>query len=109
MELALQLAGRVPVTEASLDLRLLQVADELRQSNERQASVLLRTPGGLIDSSFLAPFVEAWMRADKRDSGALDVLGLVPDTSALAGQRDEQRADQAFAFQNGTRFSRNAV
>ena len=92
MELALQLAGRVPVTEASLDLRLLQVADELRQGNERQASVLLRTPGGLIDSSFLAPFVEAWMRADKRDSGALDVLGLVPDTSALAGQRDEQRA-----------------
>ena len=92
MEIALQLAGRVPVDQAALDLRLLQVADELRRRNEARAIQLLRTPGGIIDSSFLAPFVEAWMRADKRDSRALDVLALVPDTSALAGQRDEQRA-----------------
>ncbi|MCY7280636.1 MAG: tetratricopeptide repeat protein [Sphingomonas bacterium] len=92
MELALQLAGRVPAHQASLDLRLLQVADELRRGNEQRASMLLRTPGGIIDSSFLAPFVEAWTRAAKRDSGALEMLGLVPDTSPLAGQRDEQRA-----------------
>lgn len=92
MELALQLAGRVKPEEAGLDLRLLQVAEELRQGNEENASKLLRTPGGMIDSGFLAPFVEAWMRADKRDPRALDVLALVPDTSALAAQRDEQRA-----------------
>jgi len=92
MELALQLAGRVKPEEASLNLRLLQVADELRQGNENRASQLLRTPGGIIDSSFLAPFVEAWVRADRRDPSALDVLALVPDTSALASQRDEQRA-----------------
>ena len=92
MELALRLAQRVPAVEASLDLRLLQAAEELRQGKEGSASLLLRTPGGIIDSSFLAPFVEAWMRADKRDPRALDVLGLVPDNSALAPQRDEQRA-----------------
>ena len=92
MELALQLGGRVSPQQAGLDLRLLQVAEQLRQGNEAQASALLRTQGGVIDSSFLAPFVEAWMRADKRDTKALDILSLVPDTSALAGQRDEQRA-----------------
>ena len=92
MELALRLAQRVKPEESGLDLRLLKVADQLRQGKEQRASLLLRTPGGIIDSSFLAPFVEAWMRADKRDPGALDVLALVPATSALAPQRDEQRA-----------------
>ena len=91
MDIALQLAGRIPVDQAALDLRLLQVASELRRGNEDRAVRLLRTPGGIIDSSFLAPFIEAWMLADKRDPKALDVLALVPDTSALAGQRDEQR------------------
>lgn len=92
MDLAFQLAARLPAEQATLDLRLLQVAEQLRKGNEERASALLRTTGGLIDSSFLAPFVEAWMRADKRDPRALDVLTLVPDSSALAGQRDEQKA-----------------
>ena len=92
MDNALQLAARVPVDQATLDLRLLQVADELRRGNERRAILLLRTPGGIIDSTFLAPFVEAWMWADKGDSKALDALAQVQDTNALAGQRDEQRA-----------------
>jgi tetratricopeptide (TPR) repeat protein len=92
MDLALQLAGRVPPDKAGLDLRLLQVAEHLRESKADRASALLRTQAGVIDSSFLAPFVEAWMRAEKRDPRALDVLALVPDSSALAGQRDEQRA-----------------
>ena len=92
MEIALQLGGRVPADQAALDLRLLLVADELRRGNEARAIQLLRTPGGIIDSSFLAPFVEAWMLAGKRDPKALDVLAMVPDSSPLAGQRDEQRA-----------------
>ncbi len=92
MGLALQLGGRVSPQQAGLDLRLLQVAEHLREGDEAKASALLRTQGGVIDSSFLAPFVEAWMRADKRDPRALDVLALVPETSALAGQRDEQKA-----------------
>jgi tetratricopeptide (TPR) repeat protein len=92
MDLALQLAGRVTPAEAPLDLRLLRVADELRQGNDKEASAILRTQGGLIDSSFIAPFIEAWTRADKRDPSALEVLATVPENSALAGQRDEQRA-----------------
>ncbi len=92
MALALDLAERLPAEQASLDLRLLQVADDLRRGNNRQASTRLRTPGGLIDSSFLAPFVEAWTSAQKRNPNALDILAQVPETSALAGQRYEQRA-----------------
>jgi tetratricopeptide (TPR) repeat protein len=92
MALAIQLAGRVKPEQEALDLRLLNVAEELRRGDGKRASALLRTQRGLIDSSFLAPFVEAWMRADKRDPRALDVLALVPETSALAGQREEQKA-----------------
>ncbi len=92
MELALQLGGRVTPQQAALDLRLLQVAEELREGREERAIALLRTQGGLIDSNFLAPFVEAWARADKRNPHALDLLAVVPDSSALAGQRYEHRA-----------------
>ena len=92
MKLALQLGRNMPIAQTPLDLRLLMVADELRAGRDKQALEILRTKQGIIDSSFLAPFVEAWMRADKRDTKALDILSLVPDTSALAGQRDEQRA-----------------
>ena len=92
MELALQLAQRLPIDQSALDLRLLLVAEELRQGKEDRALELLRTRGGLIDASFLAPFVEAWARAGKRDQGAAEILRLVPDSSALAPQRDEHRA-----------------
>ncbi|MGZ9070949.1 MAG: hypothetical protein ACXW3I_16140, partial [Allosphingosinicella sp.] len=61
MALALQLAGQVPTDQASLDLRLLQAADELREGKTQAALDRLNTRGGIIDSSFLAPFVEAWM------------------------------------------------
>lgn len=92
MDLALRLAQRIPAEQTSLDLRLLMVADELRQGKGGRALALLNTRDGIIDSSFLAPFVEAWTRADKRDSNALDALAQVPDSSALAAQRDEHRA-----------------
>ena len=92
MELALDLANRVAPERAALDLRLLQVAEELRKGRGDRAGALLRTTGGLIDSSFLAPFVEAWTRAEKRDPRALQIIAGVSDSSPLAGQRDEQKA-----------------
>lgn len=92
MALALQLANRLDPRQATLDLRLLQVAEQLRRGDEARAAALLRTQGGVIDSSFLAPFVEAWMRAEKRDPYALDILAAVPAHHPLASQRDEQRA-----------------
>ncbi|MES2903030.1 MAG: hypothetical protein V4696_02490, partial [Pseudomonadota bacterium] len=91
MDLALELAGRVTPQQAGLDLRLLQVAEKLRRGDEARASALLRTQGGVIDASFIAPFVEAWMRADKRDPYALSILAAVPDNNPLVSQRDEHR------------------
>lgn len=92
MGLALQLARPVPVEQTALDLRLLLVAEQLRQGHDDRALELLRTRGGIIDSSFLSPFVEAWIRAGRRDANAADSLNQVPETSALAALRDEHRA-----------------
>ena len=92
MKLALQLGRAVPLAETPLDLRLLLVADEIRAGRGRQAIEILRTKQGIIDSSFLAPFVEAWVLAEKRNPRAAEVLAQVPRGSALAAQINEHRA-----------------
>ncbi|MEO7815046.1 MAG: tetratricopeptide repeat protein [Sphingomicrobium sp.] len=92
MKLGLDLARAVPIEQTALDLRLLLVADQLRMGKDARAIDILRTRGGIIDSSFLSPFVEAWIRAGKRDQQATDSLAQVPDSSALAPLRDEHRA-----------------
>jgi tetratricopeptide (TPR) repeat protein len=92
MKLALQLGRAMPVAQTPLDLRLLLVADALRNGREKDAIEILRTKQGTIDSSFLAPFVEAWALAERRNPKALDALALVTPGSALAAQLPEQRA-----------------
>ena len=92
MKLALDLARPVPVAQTALDLRMMLVAEQLRQGNDSRAIDILKTRGGIIDSSFLSPFVEAWSRAAKRDPNAMDSLSQVPDSSALAPLRNEHRA-----------------
>jgi tetratricopeptide (TPR) repeat protein len=92
MKLALQLGRGMPIAQTPLDLRLLLVADELRAGREKKAVEILRTRQGIIDSSFLAPFVEAWAMAERGNAKALDALGQVTPGSALAGQLNEQRA-----------------
>jgi Flp pilus assembly protein TadD len=92
MALALELAKPIPVEQSAFDLRVLMVGDLLRQGQNERAIALLRTKSGTIDTSFLAPFVEAWAKAMKRDPAALAGLAQVPDSSALAPQRDEHRA-----------------
>jgi tetratricopeptide (TPR) repeat protein len=92
VKLAIQLGRGMPVSQTPLDFRLLLVADELRSGSDRKALEILRTRQGIIDSSFLAPFVEAWTLAERRNARALDVLAQVTPGSALAGQLNEQRA-----------------
>ena len=90
--LALQLARAMPIAETPLDARMLIVADELRSGREKRAVDILRTKAGIIDSSFLAPFVEAWALADSRNPKALDALAQVTPGSVLSAQLNEQRA-----------------
>jgi tetratricopeptide (TPR) repeat protein len=92
MRLALQLGRAMPVAQTPLDLRMLIVADELRAGRGQRAVEILRSSEGVIDSSFLAPFVEAWLSAERRKPKALDALAKVTPGSALAGQLNEQRA-----------------
>jgi tetratricopeptide (TPR) repeat protein len=92
MKLALQLSRGMPIEQTPLDLRMLLVADDLHAGRDKQALEILRTKQGIIDSSFLAPFVEAWTLAERRNSKALDALAQVTPGSALAAQLNEQRA-----------------
>ena len=92
MPLALQLSRPLPIDQTALDVRLLLVAEQLHSGHDARALEILRTKVGMIDSSFLAPFVEAWTRADKRDGNATASLNQVPDASPLAPLRDEHRA-----------------
>ena len=91
-KLALQLSRDMPIATTPLDLRMLLVADQLRAGRNKDAIDILRTKQGLIDSSFLAPFVEAWTLAEKRNPKALDALAPVQEGSALASQLSEQKA-----------------
>jgi tetratricopeptide (TPR) repeat protein len=92
MKLALQLGRDMPIAQTPLDLRLLMVADELRGGHGNRAIDILRTRQGIIDSSFLAPFVEAWVLAERRSPKALEALDQVTSSSALAAQINEQKA-----------------
>jgi tetratricopeptide (TPR) repeat protein len=92
MRLALQLGRAMPISQTPLDLRMLIVADELRAGRGKRAVEILRTGQGTIDSSFLAPFAEAWLLAERRNPKAIDVLNQVTPGSALAAQLNEQRA-----------------
>ena len=92
MRLALQLGRSIPIEQTPLDLRLLLVADDLRSGRDKRAIEVLRTKQGIIDSSFLAPFVEAWALAERRNPKAIDALGQVTPGSALAPHLNEQRA-----------------
>lgn len=91
-KLALQLSRGMPIASTPLDLRMLLVAEALRGGRNQEAIDILRTKQGLIDSSFLAPFIEAWTLAEKRNSKALEALAPVQEGSALASQLSEQRA-----------------
>ena len=92
VKLALQLSRGMPIAQTPLDLRMLMVTDELRAGHDKQAVEILRTKQGIIDSSFLAPFVEAWSLAEHRNPKAVDALAQVTPDSALGGQLNEQRA-----------------
>jgi len=91
-KLALELSRGMPIASTPLDLRMLMVANELRAGHNKEAVDILRTKQGLIDSSFLAPFVEAWALAEKRNPKAIDALAPVQEGSALASQLNEQKA-----------------
>lgn len=90
--LALSLGGRTGFANASLELRMLLLAEELRRGKTRNALEMVQDRQGELDSTFLLPFVDAWGRADRRDGKAIDVLAAVGEQHPLGRQVDEHRA-----------------
>jgi tetratricopeptide (TPR) repeat protein len=93
MALALRLARTIPANKLSSDARLLLVADELRRNRFDRALGWLSAAGDNGNLQFLAPLINAWAAADRRDlNGALAALDKIPANGLLSPLRDEQRA-----------------
>ncbi len=88
MRLALRLARARPPAGLAADARLLMIADDLKAGRLRSVS----KAGLPTELLFLAPFLEAWSKADHGDwRGSVALLDKVPADSPLAVQVPEQK------------------
>jgi tetratricopeptide (TPR) repeat protein len=92
MALALRLASARPVSQLGLDTRLLLAADRLSRGKGKDALTILRTDADSGSIAFLAPLVEAWIAAERRDRRALEILSQVPAGSIVAPYVNDHRA-----------------
>jgi tetratricopeptide (TPR) repeat protein len=93
MPLALRLIRQSAKPTATVDSKLLLVADALKRSKDAEAVQLLSSASGGADLSFWSPLVQAWDAAQRRDSAsAIAYLAAVPRNSALAPFIDEESA-----------------
>ena len=93
MPLALNLIRQSAKPTATIDSKLLLVADALKRGKDAEAVQLLSAASGGADLSFWSPLVQAWDAADRRDgASAIVYLAAVPRNSALAPFIDEQSA-----------------
>jgi tetratricopeptide (TPR) repeat protein len=93
MPLALRLIRQSAKPTASVDSKLLLVADALKRGKAAEAVQLLSKDAGGADLSFWAPLVQAWDAAERKDSAAaVAYLAAVPRNSALAPFVDEESA-----------------
>jgi len=103
MDLALQLAQRMPAAQLPSEAKLMLAARELRNGRDDRALAWLNSAnvkGGL---DFLAPLVKAWAAADGGDlPGALSTLAALPANSLLAPLADEQKAFILLKFRRTT-------
>jgi tetratricopeptide (TPR) repeat protein len=93
MPLALRLIRQSAKPTATVDSKLLLVADALKRGKHAEAVRFLSGDSGGADLSFWSPLVQAWDAAERRDSAsAIAYLAAVPRSSALAPFIDEESA-----------------
>lgn len=93
MPLALRLVRQSAKPTATVDSKLLLVADALKRNKGAEAVQWLSASSGGADLSFWSPMVQAWDAAQRRDSAsAIAYLAAVPRNSALAPFIDEESA-----------------
>ena len=93
MDLALQLAQRIPAAQLTSEAKLMLAARELRDGRDDHAVAWLSSADAKGGLDFLAPLVKAWAAADRDDlPGALSTLTALPANSLLAPLAEEQKA-----------------
>ena len=92
MDLALQLAQRMPAARLTPEAKLMLAAQELRSGRDDRAVAWISSADGK-GLDFLAPLVRSWAAADRGDlTGALNTLSALPANSLLTPMADEQKA-----------------
>ena len=93
MDLALDLAGKIPAAKLSTDARLLLVAQAVKQRRLDRAMQWLSTGDDNADLRFLAPLLTAWDAAERGDeTRALSAIGQIQTKSLLGPLVDEEQA-----------------
>jgi hypothetical protein len=113
MSLALRLGRAMPADSLTTDVRLLLAADDLLRKRADRAQAYLSTKGEDGDLSFIAPYVQAWSAADRRNlPDALTTLEQIPVNSLLGSYVNEQRAYVLLKFrmtQDAEPYARRAI
>jgi tetratricopeptide (TPR) repeat protein len=93
MDLALNLAAKIPPAKLSTDARLLLVTQAVKQRRVDRALPWLAAADGNADLSFLAPLLNAWDAAERNDQArALSSLAQIASNSLVGPLRDEEQA-----------------
>jgi tetratricopeptide (TPR) repeat protein len=93
MDLAIELARRLPPTRLSTDARLLLAASEMRRNRADRALPWLSVNGDNGNLEFIAPLVRGWAYAARGNlNEALQAIDQVPATGLLGPLRAEERA-----------------
>ena len=93
MDLALDLAQRIPAAKLPLEARLLLAADAVRRDRVDRAQEWLAVKGDNGDLTSFSPLLTAWDAAQRGDlDRALATVDAIPNNSLLGPLKSEERA-----------------
>jgi tetratricopeptide (TPR) repeat protein len=93
MDLALNLAQKVPTAKLSTEARILLATDAIKRNRIDRAQQWLSLKADNGDMSFLSPLVTAWDAAQRGDmTSALNTVDQIPVNSLLGPLRAEEHA-----------------
>src|SRR4051794_3717598 len=113
MDLALNLAAKIPASKLTTDARLLLVAEAVKQRRGDRALSWLAPVGGSGDLGFLAPLLNAWDAAERGDQArAMSSIDQIQPNSLLGPLRNEEQALLLLKFRRAPEaepFARRAI
>jgi tetratricopeptide (TPR) repeat protein len=113
MDLAMNLAARIPAPKLPTEARLLLAADEMKRRHLDRALPWLKGSGDNADLSFLSPLLTAWDFAERGDAAhAIAAIDQIPSNTLLTPLQAEERAFILLKFkrtQEAEPFARQAI